>query len=183
MPAPNIIQFSLNEDQRESLGQKSLEGESLGLTAKRLLLSLLGYEQSISLQEQQSIEDRLQSIENRLQSINSIEDRLQPIDFDKILGEIDFINDFNNKLWARVKRLEEQSKQPEQPALAIPEQPEQPEQPESPKQKKLTGGELARFLGKSPSAVSRWKERRGGLSPDGQWQYNRKLDKWVSPVV
>lgn len=60
------IQFSLNQQQREALQAVNIEGESLNITAKRLLLSALG------LNDQKPVnEDKLEKLEEKLTRLNA----------------------------------------------------------------------------------------------------------------
>jgi hypothetical protein len=74
----NNIQFSLNTEQREKLKAIALGDESIGLTAKRIVLAALGEEtkptQSLDLSE---LVERITSIENCLdKSFYPIEENL-----------------------------------------------------------------------------------------------------------
>jgi TATA-binding protein-associated factor Taf7 len=76
--SPNNLQFSLPGEYLERLRAKSQEGESLGLTAKRLLIALLDSErQAIKGSELTDLIDRVTSIENCLDnSFYPIEEKL-----------------------------------------------------------------------------------------------------------
>ena len=47
MPTPNIIQFSLKDGDRQLLASLALPGESLGLTAKRIVTAVLSQQLEI----------------------------------------------------------------------------------------------------------------------------------------
>lgn len=77
------IQFSLNQQQREILQAANLEGESLNLTAKRLLLSALG------LNEQPIDNTKMFSLEEKLNRLTDSFDRFRHDYFvnEEILGK------------------------------------------------------------------------------------------------
>lgn len=81
MPKNNVIQFSLPEWQREALEKMGRPGESLGLTAKRLVLlvlaDLVDFPEPEPEPEPEPMEKKLRSMEEKLRSM---EEKLKSLD-------------------------------------------------------------------------------------------------------
>lgn len=74
MPSPNTVQFSLTSDLKAKLESLAIEGESIGLTAKRILLEAIGnpIDRPVSKSQLEAIEERLTALEYRL-SVGTID--------------------------------------------------------------------------------------------------------------
>lgn len=83
--SPNNLQFSLSSDYLERLKEKANPGESLGLTAKRLLIELLKNDHSLESPSSPSpdligLVDRIADLEEKVVDMTALEERVTAIE-------------------------------------------------------------------------------------------------------
>lgn len=78
MPSPNTIQFSLSAEIKAKLESLAIDGESIGLTAKRILLEAIGepIERLISKSEIDGLKERIEALESKFENVITDRDRL-----------------------------------------------------------------------------------------------------------
>ncbi|UAJ73749.1 hypothetical protein IQE94_05560 [Synechocystis sp. PCC 7339] len=178
----NTIYFSLDKEARERLESYSSDGESLGLTAKRLILDIIGGDRQSSPMSP-DLDDRLSELSDRLTSLEKrlilTEDGEKRDRLEKIEKHLDWakreILDHREKL----KDLEHQAHwggdKPPETTIMIQKQPLPPTM-----EIMRTHEEAANDWGKSLATVRRWAKDPDKW-PEG-WLWDGDRNFWVKEV-